>query len=287
MDREELRNLERLTIVQLLRYHPAILLEGQVSVGLLQTFEALSNDVDPTKSSILDENHPDIHFIDSRQIKTEDLRQIRSQLTLSPAILDNRYLIIYAIDQLNYVAAQVLLKLIEEPPSKLKMIFLTDRMYLVPQTIISRSFLFKIAQPNKDEIEDILISKNVDEFKWRTQFASGDLEVALNANTELTKEWFKFWQICLAGTPPFPEFPFIWAQIFQDTDDYTKKALWNLLIQVSIKKPDNKYWREISLASVKERERCYSSRSNKITTINTLVKIYAYTKTFSLTPNSK
>jgi hypothetical protein len=185
------------------------------------------------------------------------------------------------VDRLNYVAGQTLLKLVEEPPNHLKVVFVTDRLYALPPTIPSRSTILPLMAPNRSEIEELLRLRGVDEPTWRAQASGGDADIAAELDVDLTKEWHKTWQISLAGTPPSPDLPFVWAEKLAEASEATTVALWELLVQLASKRPDHKNWRAVGLAALQERERARMGKSNKISLSTVLAKVYAHAKTFS------
>ena len=94
----------------------------------------------------------------------------------------------------------------------------------------------------------------------------------------LTKEWYKLFSTVLAGSSLPPNFVYVWAETLKDQDEYTNIALWNILISLAVRKPFNKFWQEVAIKAMTERERIKVKKSNKITLGTTLANIYALTK---------
>ena len=59
-----------------------------------------------------------------RQISVEEIRNLRSSISLSPKISDKKFVVIFDTDRMNNSAANAFLKILEEPPSD-TIIFLT------------------------------------------------------------------------------------------------------------------------------------------------------------------
>ena len=73
-----------------------------------------------------------------RQISVEEIRNLRSSISLSPKISDKKFLVIFDADRMNNSAANAILKVLEEPPSD------TANPQTIQPTIISRFCIFRI-----------------------------------------------------------------------------------------------------------------------------------------------
>jgi DNA polymerase-3 subunit delta' len=102
--------------------------------------------------------HPDVQRItaEGRSIKTDTIRTMQHGLTLQP--LEARYKIVLIEDfqKATDNAADALLKTLEEPPSKAKLILTADTRHNVRQTIVSRSQIIALRPVPAALIEDAL-----------------------------------------------------------------------------------------------------------------------------------
>lgn len=285
MNKRESRERERFCILQGLGAHPTLLIEGSNEMALRLATEAICETHTPTKGEkdlVLSNSHPDYHLYDGRDTNTDAARSLRDGVTAHPARWTFRYLLITYAERLHFNAASSLLKLIEEPPTKLRIGIITDQPSALLPTIVSRAFYYSIASPSKKEIENILREENVDEPVWRAEAGAEDLYVARNLDADLTREWYKLWAILSAGTPPPAEITYTWAERLSSANPATRVACWHLLVTAAAKKPANKFWREIAVMSMVERERSRRKSGGenwvKMTTTLTLVNAYAAAK---------
>ena len=79
-----------------------------------------------------------------RQISVEEIRNLRSSISLSPKISDKKFVVIFDADRLNNSAANAFLKVLEEPPSDTIIFLTTQRVHSILPTIISRCCIFRI-----------------------------------------------------------------------------------------------------------------------------------------------
>ena len=149
-----------------------------------------------------------------------------------------------------------------------------------------------LTPPTPKEIEAFLRTRGADEPVWRAQACGGYLEVALDLDPVVTKEWHKTWCIALAGSCPEPENILTWTDKLTEKGEDEKSnpeatlvAIWDLLVQIACKAPMNKYWQRIGLRAIKERERARtwtgttSSSSKRIQTATGIAHVYALAKT--------
>lgn len=97
-----------------------------------------------------------------KDISVEQTRQVIKSLNLFPSQLNCRFLIVNFAEKLNIASANSLLKIVEEPPQKAKVIFLSSNLEKIPPTLRSR--LQKVFLPllSEEELKNKL--KEIDNF---------------------------------------------------------------------------------------------------------------------------
>ena len=102
--------------------------------------------------------HPDLHVIEREgpEILIEHVQPIIADLTLRPFAASRRVWIIPEADRLRREAANRLLKSIEEPPSYVVFILVTDHLDRVLPTIVSRCQLVEFTPLGEAEVEAYL-----------------------------------------------------------------------------------------------------------------------------------
>jgi hypothetical protein len=296
------RRRERDVILQSLAAHPTLLLEGSTENSKIQVLEAL---VDYHKLGEEEQrlvrtlNHPDITYADGRYTDTKTARdlalEIKTISSSNPARWNRRYLIIGYVDRLHYIATQTLLKLIEEPPSQFRSILLAGDIHRLPPTIISRARFYPIKPPTQAEIEGMLKEQGIDEPAWRAQACGGYADIAAELDTNFTREWHKLWQNVLAGGRLMPDLAYSWTERLSEQSEATHTAVWELLVQIAAKAAHSKYWREVAMRAIEERERSLQGkaklsqgkvqgRESQIATSTALAYIYAQIRTAIMRP---
>lgn len=297
MSETTVRKREREIIRKSLDGHPTLLLEGSNEISLNQTLESLiehhqAREDDQTLVRAL--NHPDITYADGRYTDTKTARDlcldIKTISSSHPARWDRRYLIIGYMERLHYIATQTLLKLIEEPPVHFRTILMTGNHKHLPPTIISRARFYPIKPPSQSEIEEMLRKQGVEEPAWRAQACGGYADIAAELDPHFTKEWDKFWGTLLAGAAIPPDLAYNWTNRLSEQNEATHVSAWELLVQRASKAPHSKFWREVALRAMRERERALQGKSklgqdkkqgreSQIETSTALCAIYAQIKT--------
>lgn len=90
-----------------------------------------------------EQSHPDYYFLEPegktrKLIKIEQIRQMQSQIALSPYLSDKRVVIINDAQYLNDTAGNSLLKTLEEPVGEVFFILITSNKDMILSTILSR-----------------------------------------------------------------------------------------------------------------------------------------------------
>jgi len=109
---------------------------------------------DNCRGSFLD----DVHILDGRDrnILIEEVREWKKFLDFSPITTNGKkILIINKAENLTDEAKELLLKTLEEPPSRSIIILLTDKKGTLPETILSRCQSLFFQRPSKDILKKI------------------------------------------------------------------------------------------------------------------------------------
>lgn len=145
---------ERLSsIVKSGRLPPALLFVGPQGVGkasaALFFAEALSCPENqggdacghcPSCIQVRRQLYPDLLLVEpeKRQIKIDQIRQLQEFISFTPVVGERRIVIIKDAHLLNQIAANALLKTLEEPTATASFILLSHRHNLLPATVLSR-----------------------------------------------------------------------------------------------------------------------------------------------------
>ncbi|CAO5678459.1 MAG: hypothetical protein NEHIOOID_00922 [Holosporales bacterium] len=90
------------------------------------------------------EKQTDEDGIQSKDISAEEGKQVRRFLTLKPAIMGWRVIVIDALDDLNRFAANSILKMLEEPPERVCFLMICHQLGQILPTIRSRAKVLHI-----------------------------------------------------------------------------------------------------------------------------------------------
>jgi len=104
--------------------------------------------------------HPDLSLVEaepeSRDIKIEQIRDVRDTLTLTPVQAERRVAVIRDADLIGMAAANAFLKTLEEPAPFAHLILTTSRPRRLPSTIRSRCQELRFSPLEPDDIRKIL-----------------------------------------------------------------------------------------------------------------------------------
>ncbi|MGF1507389.1 MAG: ATP-binding protein [Anaerolineae bacterium] len=135
--------------------------------------------------------HPDITTIaaEGRTIKTETIREMQHDLALQP--LEGRYKIVLIEDfqKATDNAADALLKTLEEPPSRARLLLTADAARNVRPTIVSRSQVITLRPVPSRVIEEALVERDYaspQEAPLLAHLAAGRPGWAISAATDPT-----------------------------------------------------------------------------------------------------
>ncbi|CAO4841620.1 MAG: hypothetical protein CNLJKLNK_01098 [Holosporales bacterium] len=90
------------------------------------------------------EKQVDADGIQSKDISAEEGKQVRRFLTLKPAVMGWRVIVIDALDDLNRFAANSILKMLEEPPERVCFLMICHQLGHILPTIRSRAKVLHI-----------------------------------------------------------------------------------------------------------------------------------------------
>jgi len=94
-----------------------------------------------------------------KEIKIEQIRELRRYLSLSPHSSPYKIAIINSAEKMTDEAANALLKTLEEPRGNTVLILITDMASALPETILSRCEEIKFRSDSLDKISESLIKK--------------------------------------------------------------------------------------------------------------------------------
>ena len=104
-------------------------------------------------------NYPELKIIypDGQWIKKEQLKELQEEFNKKSIMGNNKVYIINQAEKLNVNSANTILKFIEEPPNGIVAILVTDNIYQLLETIISRCQIISlIGQANIDKMDSTL-----------------------------------------------------------------------------------------------------------------------------------
>ncbi|UDG83039.1 DNA polymerase III subunit delta' [Candidatus Vallotia lariciata] len=97
----------------------------------------------------------------SKEIKIEQVRGLLDFCSISPHRGGRRVVILFPAEALNVVAANALLKTLEEPPSGVLFLLVSADVKRLPKTIVSRCRQWFLAMPNAASALDWLRSQSI------------------------------------------------------------------------------------------------------------------------------
>ena len=105
--------------------------------------------------------HPDLHLLEREGdlIRFEQIKPVIDELSLKPFVAARRIWVIPEVDYLHPAAANKLLKSIEEPPSYVVFLLVTDRVERVLPTIVSRCQVVEFRPVSDAEVSAYLVAR--------------------------------------------------------------------------------------------------------------------------------
>ncbi len=107
-------------------------------------------------------NHPDIHWVTHEKtgIRVDEVKeQINADIAIKPYSSKYKIYIIDEAEKMNVSAQNAILKTIEEPPSYAVLIFLTNSLESLLQTVRSRCVILNLRSVDREKIEKFLMEK--------------------------------------------------------------------------------------------------------------------------------
>lgn len=119
-------------------------------------------------------------------IGKDESQSIIKKLQLKSFEGNYKIVIIYGIERLNIAAANKLLKLIEEPPSRTLFLMTASSLDNILPTILSRSQVIKLSKPSDDDVVSYLSSKAIDSAKAQeiATYVNGNIALAITLGFE-------------------------------------------------------------------------------------------------------
>jgi len=151
--------------------------------------------------NIDEQNYPELKIIepDGQWIKKEQLKELQEEFNKKSILGNNKVYIINQAEKLNVNSANTILKFIEEPPEGIVAILVTDNIYQLLETIISRCQIISLnGQANIDKM-DSTVSKigkymcdtNIDYENFMNSDYTSKLENIINDFIELDTDKLK------------------------------------------------------------------------------------------------
>lgn len=192
------------------RVHHAYLFAGLEGVGKFETaktFSAIINCLNRPEEGFRDAcgectacrkisegYHPDVIAVkpDGNYIKIDQIREIQKEASKQPHEARSRMVLIDDAHTLTTEAANALLKTLEEPATRMRLILVTDQAHRLLETIISRCQQLRFAALEVEDIMPVLrqnleASEDIDEMPDETtlRLAAGYGEGSLGRSWEI------------------------------------------------------------------------------------------------------
>jgi DNA polymerase III delta' subunit len=123
-------------------------------------------------------NHPDLHLVQcgGEGVSVDDLRQTLERLSLRPFLGKRKVAVLNDADELSIVAANILLKTLEEPRPENFFILVAETPSRLPQTVLSRCQRWFFDRLEPEQMGVILKERGASEQEMRLiPFADGSL----------------------------------------------------------------------------------------------------------------
>lgn len=141
--------------------------------------------------------YPDLLLVapEKHRIKIEQIRDIQNFISFAPVVGERRIVIIQDAHLLNQVAANALLKTLEEPSATVSFILLSHRHNLLPATVLSRCLILSFVSLSGPTIVQILARQEIAsgvaeaELEEAAAWSGGSMERALFFLDEENLRW--------------------------------------------------------------------------------------------------
>ena len=161
-------------------------------------------------------NFPELKIIDPEGlvIKKEDIEELQYEFSKKPVYSDKKIYIINNANRLNSSSANSLLKFLEEPSQDIIAILITNNVYEMMETIISRCQIISLKEEiidlhnidlkerilfslnkTEEEIKEIFDTENIDEYIYKViDFINYYEKHKLDTIIYINKIWFEFYK---------------------------------------------------------------------------------------------
>jgi DNA polymerase-3 subunit delta' len=105
--------------------------------------------------------HPDLTIIEpqGQSIRIEQIRELKNAISFEPLEGRMQMFLFSQADQLRLEAANALLKILEEPLSRSILVLVTERLHLIPLTVVSRCQKIPFLPLPEEEVAFFLVEK--------------------------------------------------------------------------------------------------------------------------------
>ncbi len=106
-------------------------------------------------------SHPDVRIIspDGKQVKIDQIRELRQNAYLKPTMGERKVYIIESAETMNTAAQNAFLKVLEEPPAGVVFLLLALSADSLLPTVRSRCITLSLVPPSAEEAEEYIASK--------------------------------------------------------------------------------------------------------------------------------
>lgn len=183
---------------------PSSIFWGPAGIGkktCALSLAAMTNCVSPKEGDLCGEcqscvkaesgNHPDIRLYEPERtgVKIEAMREMCREAQFHPFQGRLRFFIIDRAETMTEAAANSILKTLEEPPPKIRLVLVTSSYPALLPTIRSRCQLFRFRPLERDQIEAYLEETDLgEEASLRAGFAGGSIGAALSIDLASLRE---------------------------------------------------------------------------------------------------
>ncbi len=131
-------------------------------------------------------------------ISTSESSEVIKKLSLTSVESEYKTMIIWLPERMNDRAANKLLKLIEEPPSKTIFLMVTEHQNLIIQTILSRTQIIRVPPIEQQDIAEALVSRweiDAEKANSSSRIANGNYQRAIDlVRSEESNPYFPYFQ---------------------------------------------------------------------------------------------
>lgn len=185
----------------------AVLIEGEKGTGKRELALWLAkavlckNENPPCENcsvcrKIENKNHPDVEIFSgtgaARSFHIDSIREIKNSLWLTPNESEQKIYILLNIEEMGQEAQNAILKSLEEPPAHARFILTCDNRRSLLDTIVSRSTVYTLEPPTREECALIIREKFPDFSEREAEIFSiacgGNSGAAISAASEGKKE---------------------------------------------------------------------------------------------------